>query len=1360
MNNQPPAPVVIPSAIAPPTTHSDFIKEQLERWVTEADPSLLKELRASLVRSNHSRHDLKELLETLQSPDMFCRPLLSQAINNEFPNLQDIENIIFEREWKNSHLLGLIKNHERTTRQSLLEAALQNFSASEALPSNMEAGTGLYIPNKKGRTQSSVSASQFASLCRRLDLGIRYQQHIHSIIDPPSILGQPRTTTPPQQIFSHHEKNTFEVVLHIAYLQKNITKKHYDDLLSLQRKGQHPGLKCSHLTIDGVVITGVVVIGDPDTEKDQTLYISTDPLQAIRQHRSMRELENQLAQRLKDSKYAAFFNTLLPMIHRGPLLTVRAPYWVSVGEGLPQLVTPEGLIEPVVGALIKGDLFEGIAQQRISQIKGNALALAVSTAEADNLSWQKRRQHYMDIGKSVLFFAASFIPVLGEVLLVVAGAQLIHSVYNGFAAWSRNDSDQALEELLNVVDNVALAVVTAGAIKTARFTTSLIKVKLANGGYRLWNPSLVPYRTLKPFPDGLRANAEGLYEHEQNHYLTLDEHSHMVKFDPQSEQWRMQHPNDPDAHTPLMASNDAGGWRCEHEAPHEWSELKLIRRLGPDAQNITQPMVDPVLRLSGTDRTTLREIHLDSVRPPPALRETIKRFNLKQEIDDFNLERALGSKMTAYSPLIQFYLARSLLQLTKKRALKITLEQNKTSNDESTDIEVPEARLIRGELLNVLEEEMQVSEFVELLTAGSTEPAESIESIEIQSNVQRLAKRLHSDALQQKELLFAWLNDYVESPVTALEADIRNIVPILSRSHLKEMAAVLDDVEKQRFKLEKSLTHQQHWEASQYIKETEARLMMEDAYLNPTYSMASLNIILITLEKLPGWPSSLRIEIRDKTINGETLGIIGPERAAQQYSLIREGDKYSVYDAVSNQFNAPTDLLSAIEQTLSTDAFDITNADTLERVVQRALIKRVNWKTVPIRGVDLQADPTNLTGRPLDPLFAEPRPPREPLLHGDHIYQSQPQPDGSYRYYIVQDGKYFQVKSDKAGWQLIDARSRFRAYKPYIRRNANGNWEIDDNKGALLGGMPDRTFTRRISNESSDDFQSAISSNENAYESADDSSPAIPYTAKELVDMRKVQNYQHSRNYLRHYDRSNNGRYPIRDLRGQPMRIKRIQASSEITASGVRYNKDVVLPYFQWQGYEKVASLYDEKIEVVTFTAEHQLFPEESSLIGQNAVITKRTIKKGEILGIYGGELLPKMMAVIRQDPYLIDIEAHYPPKAGDALQPALISTGVLLSGDNVLSRINTIFEYEAGKPIKQASTGYNTEVANFDVDVIDNNVTNPEQPALKRLQLTTVFATQDISAGTELRWNYGYSEEMIKDLFSEAPLDAQSIAR
>lgn len=42
--------------------------------------------------------------------------------------------------------------------------------------------------------------------------------------------------------------------------------------------------------------------------------------------------------------------------------------------------------------------------------------------------------------------------------------------------------------------------------------------------------------------------------------------------------------------------------------------------------------------------------------------------------------------------------------------------------------------------------------------------------------------------------------------------------------------------------------------------------------------------------------------------------------------------------------------------------------------------------------------------------------------------------------------------------------------------------------------------------------------------------------------MRAERGYQHSSNYLRIYDRANNGRYPLRNLTGQPMRIRHIQA--------------------------------------------------------------------------------------------------------------------------------------------------------------------------------------------------------------------------
>jgi hypothetical protein len=69
---------------------------------------------------------------------------------------------------------------------------------------------------------------------------------------------------------------------------------------------------------------------------------------------------------------------------------------------------------------------------------------------------------------------------VGEVLLVVSAAQLIDTVYEGFAAWSRGDSDEAINDLLDVVDSAALAAATAGAIKTAGFTAGLIKVRVRN----------------------------------------------------------------------------------------------------------------------------------------------------------------------------------------------------------------------------------------------------------------------------------------------------------------------------------------------------------------------------------------------------------------------------------------------------------------------------------------------------------------------------------------------------------------------------------------------------------------------------------------------------------------------------------------------------------------------------------------------------------------------------------------------------------------------------------------------------------------------------------------------------------------
>lgn len=85
---------------------------------------MLEALRQHLVSSNQSRHDIKELLDELKSPEAFARPLVRDAIRKNFSGLVKDENALLVREWKSSHLLGLIKTHDKTTEQTLLEAAL------------------------------------------------------------------------------------------------------------------------------------------------------------------------------------------------------------------------------------------------------------------------------------------------------------------------------------------------------------------------------------------------------------------------------------------------------------------------------------------------------------------------------------------------------------------------------------------------------------------------------------------------------------------------------------------------------------------------------------------------------------------------------------------------------------------------------------------------------------------------------------------------------------------------------------------------------------------------------------------------------------------------------------------------------------------------------------------------------------------------------------------------------------------------------------------------------------------------------------------------------------------------------------
>lgn len=264
---------------------------------------------------------------------------------------------------------------------------------------------------------------------------------------------------------------------------------------------------------------------------------------------------------------------------------------------------------------------------------------------------------------------------------------------------------------------------------------------------------------------------------------------------------------------------------------------------------------------------------------------------------------------------------------------------------------------------------------------------------------------------------------------------------------------------------------------------------------------------------------------------------------------------------------------------------------------------------------------------------------------------------------------------------------------------------------------------------------------DDVFEMASESMPIQPYTAQELTFMRQEVRYTSLSNQRGSYNRANNGKYPLRDSLGRPVRIRTLQ--SKVTFdSGETYTSEQIKPYIKFEGYETVARLYEEKLQLRQFTEADVRVPGERALIGQSMVVANRRIAKGEVVGVYGG--------TIRSGRFLLPAEQVFSMTIGMdvVLRSGQLGPGpIAVVGDNIISRLNTHFIYDdTGKPLRQAPDGYNINLIGFKVEA---DLPNSDGVTRKTYLLNSAFALEDIPAGTELRWNYNYSDEDIGLLFS-----------
>lgn len=1223
-----------PPATPNDLTHFTLIKDHLPSWLIDAPQAQRSALRQSLIASCHSRHDVQQVLAKLQSPEQFIRPLLEQAIVFNFRLTLDVEQATFVHVRKNGYFFGLISVQGETTEQTLLSAAVSNFDQSLTSADTFGAGSGIYSAPRARGSRTHIKPEEFALVCRSLDFGSLYQAHLRAILQPPAQADaeQARST---QDVLIKGYTDAFAVTIHLAGIKGDISTADYRVLLNalshshVVRYGTHPYSRLKFLGLD---ISEVLVIGldAEDGTHPCIVYIPQDPINPLARYDSLKDFEDELSIRLLSHSYAQFFSRFLPSSdHETPLKQIIKRALWQKWRAKPAVPSPDSFLLTLHP--VKGNVFKSLHEQRVRQIERHGREAAPPTSDIDTQARQHLLQAYERAGLSTLALAVSFIPLIGEVLLVSSGVQLITEVYQGFDAWRRDEKVEALNDLMDIAEQVALMGANVGAIKTGRFVNSLIRVEPSTGTSFLWKPDLLPYRQTLELPEALSVDEQGLYEYQDRHYLSLDDQLYEVSATGDPRAWSLRHPSDPRAYSPPLLQNGAGAWRSAHEKPQDWDDLKRLKRLGPIASGLQHEDLAPILHASATDSKLLLQLHLDNQAPPAQLVDTLKRFRLDRQIQR---QRLLGSP--------------------------------------------PDT--------------------------GSTSP-----SVIPEPNASQ-----HFEALYRN-------SEHVEGP---LREQIRQDLPNLPKSYVQALEKSIAPAEEQQILKQKNLPPYLKDEAELSMQHVDTARLYEGLYLPTAFNPASDQLALHTLEALPGWSGDVRLELYANSLAEPPLGSVGNAAATTIRRLLREGSRYRVYAADGRQTLAPSDLYSAIRQALPDTELDNLGVMGPDRdmALKQVLIRKITQLTtspVVVRQIPTHAPSTPYRpGIALDTHFALKTPRRDLTPINDGLYR-----DTFSRHYIQEEGRYYQVESSDLGWKLIDARNPFRCYRPVLRQKA-GRWEINTEIG-LKGGTPGPGQSKIELVESESEMLSA-----HEYVSPD------PFTAEDLQRMKIIKSYQRAPNRMGDYDRANNGRYPLRDLLGNPLRIKKIQHMSDITHSGVRYPAKDILPYLKWEAHEEIAKLYEEKLLLREFTEQDAKFPQEQSMIGQAMVVARRPLKAGEAIGVYGGGFIPFHVSNARKDPFVIEIMPG--PRPGRPKWDRL-----MLSGDNIISRINSIFEYEEDFPVRQAVSGYNVEGAVFPVDV------DTGKGRLQSFCLNTFFTTRAIPADEELRWNYGYTEAGVRTIFT-----------
>ncbi|MFA0936851.1 NEL-type E3 ubiquitin ligase domain-containing protein [Pseudomonas tremae] len=925
--NTPPETQAAPPSDAAPFEadhpNAAFIRGRLPAWYLNAPPALRQALQASQQKTRHSRQALEPIRDRLLSAQQFAAPVLSQAFHKRFKLALDVEAFQlmtwrYDSAWAPAPL-----------EQTLLQAALQNFAPSNRSrfdPHSAILRTGglryWLIDSAQRRykveyqDRVDISLEQFADFCHELDVGTQYQAHLDSVFKP-----SPAAATAVAAAFIDNERDAFEVLAHIARMKGDITDTAYQLLLSVVRADDLPqwdgkALRYCQLhmldtyAFSGCLLHGALLVQQdiPDPDNGPCLvYMPSEPLHPIKQYVSLRAFNTSLVKALDSESYKRYFSRFVSL-SRSPEFFARLQSRLYPGQEPALDVNADLVLQPQP---FSKPPFELLHDHLLAKTYGDSRAIAVPSAQVDQQARDALLESLEHSGMNMLNVAGLFVPVLGEVMSVVALYQLASEAFVAYQDWKHGEVDEAMQHVYDIGENVAQMLVLGsviGAVKgfePSMFIESLVQ-KSVDGSVRLGKPTVEPYADTVRLPEGLSLDALGLYEHGGRTWLPLDGKLYRVEPDASRANWRIRHPENERSYSPRLKHNGAGAWRHEWENPMGWDEVTAFRRLNATCHALTETEIRKVLRITGINEAVLRQIHVEHFQPPALLIDAIQRVETEREllacIESLKTDGPSQISVSSIGPWMKLLVsspgwnkARGLLLIDVQGTL---LEAWNAGADMTLSSHVVGPTTSLSEVLGQLPDSLTLDEIASLTGSDSADKVVRVSGLK-----RHLAACAHARVEQLLDDIQA-LKSRSEDPLVQL---IQRDFSGLPDSVVAELIGMASDTDKARMTSEKRIPLALAEHAREYQQQLRINRANEGFYrastLNPDTHAAALGVLQYVL----GWRGNMSIDLLEDSLEGAEIARLDSDQAVLHRLLVKTEEGFQ-------PFNSSGDSLAEVDQ--------------------------------------------------------------------------------------------------------------------------------------------------------------------------------------------------------------------------------------------------------------------------------------------------------------------------------------------------------------------------------------------------------------------------------------------------------------